>query len=181
MRRLSRMKSVVIIAAVALGSTALASIVMGQDHSMHMNGMSRFVSEPILQAAMQTGGAPRLWDNLGTLHYPVTANPEAQKYFDQGLRLTYAFNHAEAQQAFHQGQQLDPACALCYWGEALVLGPNINAQMAPDANGPALEALAKAKAVTTASDKEKALIAALATRYSADPRRRPAEARCCLR
>ena len=53
----------------------------------------------------------------------------AQRYFDQGLRLTYAFNHAEALRAFREAQRLDPDCAMCYWGEAFVLGPNINAPM----------------------------------------------------
>lgn len=71
-----------------------------------------------------------LYDNLGDLTYPIMTNSkEAQRYFDQGLRLTYAFNHAEALRAFRQAQQLDPDCAMCHWGEAFVLGPNINAPM----------------------------------------------------
>ena len=83
--------------------------------------------------------APVLWDGLGTLHYAVTtAKPEAQAYFDQGLRLAYAFNHAEARRAFHHAQELDPSCALCFWGEALVVGPNINASMNPNDLAPAL-------------------------------------------
>lgn len=115
---------------------------------------------------------PPLWDNLGTLHYPVTTSGAlAQRYFDQGLRLTYAFNHTEARRAFRQAQRLDPRCALCYWGEALVLGPNINAPMDPSAVAPALAAMAKAKETSAhASEKERGLIAALATRYSAEPR-----------
>ena len=114
---------------------------------------------------------PPLWDNLGPLRYPVrTSTALAQQYFDQGLRLTYAFNHAEARRAFRQAQRLDPQCALCYWGEALVLGPNINAPMDPTAVGPALAAMAKAKETAAhASEKERGLIAALASRYSADP------------
>ena len=68
----------------------------------------------------------------------------AQAWFDQGMRLSFAFNHAEAQRAFREAQKLDPECALCYWGEALVLGPNINVPMMPEANEPALAALAKA-------------------------------------
>src|SRR5262249_39500040 len=71
-----------------------------------------------------------LYDDLGALTYPVTtASPLAQRYFDQGLRLAYGFNHAEARRAFRSAQAHDPGCAMCFWGEALVLGPNINAPM----------------------------------------------------
>lgn len=120
-----------------------------------------------------TGGdlaAPPLWDNLGRLHFAVsTAQPLAQRYFDQGLKLSYAFNHAEAARAFRQAHTLDPDCALCYWGEALVLGPNINAPMDPHANPAALAALAQAQRLAPkASARERALIEALAQRYSAD-------------
>lgn len=86
--------------------------------------------------------APPLWDNLGRLHFAVsTTDPLAQRYFDQGLKLAYAFNHAEAARAFRQAQILDPHCALCHWGEALVLEPNINAPMEPSTNATALAAL----------------------------------------
>ena len=113
---------------------------------------------------------PPLWDNLGTLHFAIsTANPLAQRYFDQGLKLAYAFNHAEAARAFRQAQILDPHCALCHWGEALVLGPNINAPMDASANAPALAAIARAQAVASkASARERDLIAALARRYASD-------------
>ena len=60
----------------------------------------------------------------------------AQRYFDQGLRLTYAFNHPEALRAFKEAQRRDPDCAMCYWGEAFVLGPNINAPMDGSAENP---------------------------------------------
>src|SRR5207237_9158689 len=80
---------------------------------------------------------PPLWDGLGSVAYKITtANPAAQTYFDQGLRLTYAFNHGEAQRAFHKAQKLDPTCVMCFWGEALVLGPNINLPMQQDAVAP---------------------------------------------
>jgi tetratricopeptide (TPR) repeat protein len=151
--------------------TATPGVAVGQDHSHHgANGMGPFLTSPLMQSAALSDAATPLWDNLGNLHYPITTtNPQAQQYFDQGLRLAYGFNHAEARRSFHHAQQLDPGCALCYWGEALVLGPNINAAMSPDALAPALEALAKAKAVADASAKERALIAALAARYSSDP------------
>lgn len=112
-----------------------------------------------------------LWPGLGTLTYVVTTtNASAQAYFDQGLRLAYAFNHGEALRSFRRAQQLDPACAMCYWGEALVLGPNINAAMAQEAVAPAMAATAKALALAPgAAAHERALIEALAARYSADP------------
>lgn len=116
-------------------------------------------------------GAPPLFQGLGSRSFPVTtANAKAQAYFDQGLRWAYAFNHAEARRAFVEAQRLDPACALCAWGEAIVLGPNINKPMDPSDNGPALAALQRAERLAAkASPKEKALIQAAKARYSADP------------
>jgi tetratricopeptide (TPR) repeat protein len=117
-------------------------------------------------------GAVPLWTNLGSLSYPIsTKNTEAQAYFDQGLRQAANFNHAEARRAFRTAQSRDPNCALCFLGEALVLGPNINVPMAPEANAPALDALRKAQALAAgATDKEKGLIEAVSTRYSDDPK-----------
>jgi tetratricopeptide (TPR) repeat protein len=114
---------------------------------------------------------PPLWNDLGSLTYPITtANAEAQKYFDQGLKMAANFNHAEARRAFQKAQRLDPNCAMCFLGEALVLGPNINVPMDPEANAPAIAALKKAQSLAGgASDKEKALIEAVAARYSEDP------------
>lgn len=114
---------------------------------------------------------PPLWENLGSLSFPVTTSSAlAQTYFDQGLRFAYGFNHAEAARSFRMAQRLDPECAMCYWGEALVLGPNINLPMQPEAAQPALAALRKAEALSDgASEKERALIWALGKRYSADP------------
>ena len=120
---------------------------------------------------------PPLYDNLGKLHMPITTrNPRAQAYFDQGIRLAFAFNHAEAARAFRAAQDIDPACAMCYWGEALVLGPNINAPMFPEAVAPALAAAAEASRLAArARPEEQAVIRAMALRYSADPKtERPA-------
>ena len=116
-------------------------------------------------------GPPPLYDDLGNLHVPVTTrNPKAQAYFDQGMRLTFAFNHAEAAAAFRAAQALDPKCAMCHWGEALVLGPNINAPMFPDAVAPAIKAAANATRLAQgATPAEQALIRAVARRYSAEP------------
>ena len=71
-----------------------------------------------------------LQDNLGNHHYLIsTTVSRAQQYFDQGLILSFGFNHAEAGRSFLEAARLDPNCAMCYWGAALVLGPNINAPM----------------------------------------------------
>lgn len=148
--------------AVSLAFTGLAVAHDGHDH-----GATNAAASP----AASEAAAPVLFDNLGSLHYPIkTANPEAQRYFDQGLRLAYAFNHGEGLRAFRHAQTLDPKCAACYWGEALVLGPNINAPMSPEAVGPALAAIAKGKAIFESTAKEQALLSALATRYSDDPK-----------
>ena len=118
------------------------------------------------------GEAPVLYANLGTLSFKAgTRNARAQAWFDQGIRLAFAFNHAEAQRAFREAQKEDPRCALCFWGEALVLGPNINVPMLPEASGPALAALAKAVELeASAPARDRFLIEALAKRYSADPK-----------
>ncbi|WP_246679032.1 hypothetical protein [Mesorhizobium sp. B2-2-1] len=115
---------------------------------------------------------PPLWDDLGSLSYPIsTKSADAQKYFDQGLRFATNFNHAEARRAFRKAQSLDPDCAMCFLGEALVLGPNINVPMDPTANAPAITALRKAQALSSgATEKERGLIEAVATRYSEDPK-----------
>ena len=121
--------------------------------------------------AMAAEATPPLYDNLGTLHVKVTtANPRAQAYFNQGMRLTFGFNHAEAARAFRAAQQLDPHCAMCHWGEALVLGPNINAPMFPEAATPAAEAAARALALAgKTTPPEQALIRAVAKRYAMPP------------
>jgi tetratricopeptide (TPR) repeat protein len=113
---------------------------------------------------------PPLWEGLGTVTYKITtSNEQAQAYFNQGLRLTYAFNHGEAQRAFRKAQKLDPECAMCFWGEALVLGPNINLPMQDEAVAPAFAAAEKARGLSPkASAREQALIAAVATRYAQD-------------
>jgi tetratricopeptide (TPR) repeat protein len=120
--------------------------------------------------APAAGAEVPLYADLGTLTYRISAdNPLAQRYFDQGLRLTYAFNHAEAVRAYREAQRLSPECALCYWGEAFALGPNINAPMEEGATHPAAAAIARAQALAgRATPPEQALIHALARRYSGD-------------
>ncbi len=112
-----------------------------------------------------------LYHDLGEHHYRITTGqPLAQRYFDQGLRLYYAFNHQEAIRSFEQGARIDPDCAMCYWGVALAYGPNINAPMDAAAGRLAYGALQRAlKQEKKVSAREQALIRALATRYAAEP------------
>ena len=126
--------------------------------------------QPETASATSTSKAP-LYDNLGNLTHPITtSSPEAQRYFDQGLRLSYAFNHAEAIRAFRQAAAIDTDCAMCYWGVAYALGPNINAPISPEAAKEAFAAIEEARArAAKASAKEQAFIAALARRYTSDP------------
>lgn len=107
-----------------------------------------------------------LYTNLGNLHYPVTTGvSRAQAYFDQGLRLYWAFNHAEAGRAFAEAERLDPACAMCAFGQALALGPNINAPMDSASAAAAWTHVSRAARLPGAGERERALIAALARRY----------------
>lgn len=112
-----------------------------------------------------------LFDDLGNHSHSIsTRNPQAQRYFNQGLILSYGFNHAEALRSFQQAAQLDSDCAICYWGMAYVLGPNINAAMEDGAVPTAWEAIQTAIALSEfASSKERAYIEALATRYTPEP------------
>src|SRR5690606_24583613 len=112
-----------------------------------------------------------LYDNLGTHAYAITTGaPLAQRYFDQGLRLFYGFNHAEAVRAFAEGERVDSTCAMCAWGIALALGPNINAGMDPAAVPVAYAAVRRAmEHWEDVSAVERALIQAQAERYARDP------------
>ena len=83
--------------------------------------------------------APRL-QRLGVHTFKVsTRNPQAQLFMNQGLNLSYGFNHAEAARAFAEAARLDPTLAMAYWGHALVLGPNINVPMTPEDEPKAFE------------------------------------------
>lgn len=127
-------------------------------------------------ALAQRAGAP-LFDGMGDHHHPVTtSDPYAQRYFDQGLVIDFAFNHAESARSFRAAQRLDPNCAMCFWGEALALGPNINVTsngkvvMSDDDRRAAFAAIGKAVALKDGvSEKERDYIDALATRYNGDP------------
>ncbi len=122
--------------------------------------------------------APRL-QNLGTHTFKVTTkSKQAELFVNQGVNLAYGFNHAEAGRAFREAARLDPSCAMAYWGQALVLGPNINAPMTPDDEPKAHEAAQKAVALKAKSSaREQAYIQAVAQRYSGDAKDRAARDR----
>jgi tetratricopeptide (TPR) repeat protein len=121
-----------------------------------------------------------LLDGLGDYSFPITSSrPEVQRWFDQGLALTYGFNHDAAERAFLKATELDPACAMCWWGAALVLGPHVNAAMDPANNAGAWSRLQRARELAPkASAREQAFIEALSARYAAQPPedRRPLDA-----
>jgi hypothetical protein len=126
------------------------------------------------QGHRDRSGAPSssvaLDPGLGPLHHSVsTRNAQAQAYFDQGMKLVYAFNHEAAIRSFQHATELDPDLAMAHWGIALALGPNINLPMDADAHKAAYAEVQKAVAFKSrASVAERAYIDALATRYSAN-------------
>lgn len=111
-----------------------------------------------------------LYPDLTTSPFRVTTEKEeAQRYVSQGLLFNYGFNHAGAVRSFREAQRLDPGCAMCWWGEAVALGPNINAAMEDRDRDPALAAMNKAMALRhRAAPREQALIEAISRRYSSD-------------
>jgi tetratricopeptide (TPR) repeat protein len=145
---------------VALAGLCLAAIVMfGQQHDHAANSPA-------------TGPAPLLI-GLGKLHHPITtSNPLAQRYFDQGLTLVYAFNHEEAARSFEYAAKLDPKCAMAYWGLALARGPNYNEwEIDPGREKAAADAIHKAESLAAGSSAaEQAYIHAFALRVSPDPK-----------
>src|SRR6266568_2762991 len=146
---------------VGLEKTSFAQEQKPQPNHVHYKAPAQEVVSP-------TGAiAPRL-QKLGTHVFPVsTKNPQAQLFMNQGLNLSYAFNHAEAGRAYREAERLDPDLAMAYWGEALALGPNINAPMDPANEPKALAAIQKATTIKSkASAREQSLIDALAQRYS---------------
>jgi tetratricopeptide (TPR) repeat protein len=141
----------------ALAGCAAQDTVQSQTHGAH--GRS------------SADGRPVLYDSLGSYSYRITtASPDAQRWFDQGLRLVYAFNHHEAQKAFREAARFDPTCAMCFWGIAMTEGGNYNHPTDADREKKALAAVQQAGALGSgARPAERALIQALAKRHSADP------------
>ncbi|HEY5659062.1 MAG TPA: hypothetical protein VIY27_14840, partial [Myxococcota bacterium] len=131
-----RFQIALVFAAIAWGSLAC------QRHAATERGESRAAAET---PAAQASDAPELLEGLGDQHHPITtSNPVAQRYFDQGLILTFGFNHEAAVDSFEAAARLDPSCAMCFWGVALALGPNINAPMGPEAGRRAYGAIEEA-------------------------------------
>ena len=146
---------------------AVAAASPAADHAAH--GAAHHPTAP--RREMPEGAGAPLFGDLGAHHYPITtASKAAQRYFDQGLILTYGFNHAEAIRSYREASRLDPDCAMCAWGEAYALGPNINKPM-DDADVPAAwQAAQRALAASKkASARERALVEALAKRYAKKP------------
>jgi tetratricopeptide (TPR) repeat protein len=112
-----------------------------------------------------------LYNDLGSHRRTVTTRvPLAQQYFDQGLRLVYGFNHAEAIRSFTRATELDPTCAMCWWGIAYAYGPHVNAGMDSASGVLAYKAAQQALAQSrTASPVDRAYVEAVATRYAAVP------------
>jgi len=129
--------------------------------------LAQAVAAPVGKAS----AAMPLYADLAEPRFPVTtANAQARRYFNQGLVLTYGFNHAGAVRSFRAAQRLDPGCALCWWGEAVALGPNINAPMDDRDRSAALAAIDRASSLKSrATPVEQALIDAVARRYARDP------------
>jgi pimeloyl-ACP methyl ester carboxylesterase/tetratricopeptide (TPR) repeat protein len=145
--------------------------------ALTINLTTHLVAEQRVNAEVQSSTTAPELDGLGSLEYRVTTSvPQAQRFFNQGLRLLYAFNHQEALRAFREASRLDPGLAMAYWGQAITLGPNLNAPMSAENGRLAYQAAQRAMASSRpASDRERALIAAIAARYAANPRaeRRP--------
>ena len=163
------MRSLLTAAAAAAALLLIAArIDAGSAADAHDQAMAQFPGS----VADWARGA-RLYDGLGTFHRAVTtSSPEAQQYFDQGMRFLWAFNHDESTRSFAKAAALDPACAACYWGVALTVGPNYNLPVMVEPRARvAFEALRKAQeSAAHASAVEQALITALAARYpSAQP------------
>ncbi|MQA28208.1 MAG: hypothetical protein GEU82_00005 [Luteitalea sp.] len=126
-------------------------------------------SAPAQAGQADTALAPEL-GGLGHMHLPVTtSSAAAQRFIDQGVRLLVAFNHPEALRAFREAARLDSGLAMAYWGQAMSLGPNLNAPMSAENGRLAHDAVTRARAAAApASDRERALVNALALRYAAD-------------
>lgn len=152
-----------------IGVAAIAGLVYFTN-----NGTSRPADIETAVAGAPSSTAPTiapvgasLLDGLGDHRMAVTTSPEAQRWFDQALMLTYGFNHDAAERSFLRALEVDPACAMCWWGAALVLGPHVNAGMNPAQNPVAWERLQAARKLARgASERERAYIEALSARYA---------------
>lgn len=156
----------------ALDPSRMAASLCSNREAGNLLARRLLVSAAVAASPADPAGPIPLYDDLTRSPFPITtANPEARRYFSQGLLMTYGFNHAGAVRSFRAAQRLDPNCALCWWGEAVALGPNINAPMDDRDRGAALDAMDRAMGLRgRASPLERALIEAVALRYSRDPK-----------
>ncbi len=154
----------------ALDPSRLASLSCGIRRGGSTLARDLLVAAAFAAPASSAGSMP-LYPDLAASPFPVsTRDAQARSYFSQGLLLTYGFNHAGAVRSFREAQRRDPGCAMCWWGEALALGPNINAPMDDRDRDAALAAMDKAMALHSGvTPVERALIEAVAKRYSRDP------------
>jgi len=155
---------------IAIASVVLLVLVAGVLYTRSAKEPPAPVPESPPPVADAIVGATLL-EGLGNYHFPITtSNPEAQRWFDQGLMLTYGFNHDAAERSFLRAAQIDPNCAMCWWGAALVVGPHVNAGMDPANNDKAWTRLQKAVNLAPAvSPREHAFITALTERYTQNP------------
>ena len=154
----------------ALDPSHLATLFCGAEQAGSTLARELLIASAFAAPASEAGPIP-LFADLTTSPFPLsTRDTQARRYFSQGLLLTYGFNHAGAVRSFREAQRLDPKCAMCWWGEALALGPNINAPMDDRDQVAALDAMDRAMALRDGvSLLERALIEAVAHRYSRDP------------
>ena len=122
-------------------------------------------------SSAEAAGPIILMTGLGELHHPVaTNNAEAQRFFDQGLTLVYAFNYGDARRSFQRAAELDPQMPMALWGLALAFGPNINQDIDAEGEKEPVAAIAKALELSAAAPlRERLYIQALAKRYSIAP------------
>lgn len=156
--------------AAAFAALAFASSAYGHADEAEAPRVLGLPAMPSLFAGQADRPGAPVFADLGAHRMAITTNnPQSQLYFNQGVNLLFAFNHAEAIRSFREAARLDPACAMCWWGIGFALGPNINMPMPDDANAAALFAAQKAMdARHNVSPRERAWIEALALRYSAD-------------
>ncbi|HMN53938.1 MAG TPA: hypothetical protein PKC32_07085 [Sphingopyxis sp.] len=154
----------------ALDPSRLATLLCGAEKAGSTLARELLIASAFAAPASEARPIP-LFADLAASPFPVsTREPQARRYFSQGLLLTYGFNHAGAVRSFREAQRLDPKCAMCWWGEAVALGPNIDAPMDDRDHAAALDAMDRAMALRDgASPMERALIEAVAHRYSRDP------------
>ncbi|MCI4568490.1 tetratricopeptide repeat protein [Lysobacter sp. CFH 32150] len=155
-----------LLAVALIVAVALAGVFYVRKHREERSGPST-ASAPVVPGIV---GATLL-EGLGNYHFAITTSkPEVQRWFDQALMLTYGFNHDAAERSFLRATELDPDCAMCWWGAALVLGPHVNAAMDPANNAAAWTRLQKAIALAPkATPREQGFIRALSARYAETP------------